>query len=142
MPTKIVYADIQSYLQAIADNPNDSGDIDSAGHKRFWNIPYADFIAKSVPGEDCNGQPISIVGKLPTSPNVDPSVCPFYQALVNPKGWCNKGQMPKFGPASALITDPRYTVSVKKPDGSTVNMNGQDIMNNIESWLKSGLPEK
>jgi hypothetical protein len=142
MPSKVAFADIQAYLQAIADNPNNSGDVDQAGHKRFWNVSYADFVSKVVPNETCNGHPISIVGKAAGSPNVDPTQCPFYQALVNSTGWCNKGQMPKFGPAADFITAANFSIPVKQPDGSSVTMTGQQIRANIEWWLTNGLPEE
>jgi hypothetical protein len=142
MAPKVVFADIQAYLQAIADNPNNAGDVDQSNHQRFWNVPYLDFISKSVPGENCNNQPIPIVGRTPNSPNVDPTKCPFYQALISPTGWCNKGQMPKHGPPNAFITDPGYVIAVKKADGSSVSMKGQEIRDEIEWWLTHGIPEK
>jgi hypothetical protein len=138
-PTKtVVFADIQAYLDAIADNPDDNGKADKANHGRFWQTTYQDFISTTVPGENCHGAKIPIVGKTPGSPNVDPLQCPFYQALKGPSGWCNKGQMPKNGPAKAFITDPAYKVTLK--DGTIVT--GAEIQANIESWLGNGLQEK
>jgi hypothetical protein len=135
---KVIFADVQAYLDAIADNPDDNGNADNANHGRFWRTTYQDFISGPVPGENCHGAPIPIVGRVPGSPNVDPLQCPFYQAIKNPSGWCNKGQMPKNGPPKAFITDASYKVTLK--DGTVVT--GAEIQANIESWLKTGLSEK
>jgi hypothetical protein len=135
---KVVFADIQEYLEAIANNPADNGDVDQSNHGRFWQMSYQDFTSKPLPGEDCNGSPIPIVNKTTASPNVDPAQCPFFQALTNAAGWCNKGQMPKNGPPAAFITDSNYKVKLK--NNSTIT--GSEIKANIEWWLTHGLPEK
>jgi hypothetical protein len=127
---RIVFADIQAYLDAIADNPDDAGDIDSSRHGRFWQVAHKDFISGTVPGENCAGTAIPIVDK-------DAARCPFYQALTNPSGWCNKGQMPKNGPARAFITSANYKVKLK--DGSTVT--GREIDDNVVWWLTNGMPD-
>jgi hypothetical protein len=50
--------------------------------------------------------------------------------------------MPKHGPPNAFITDPGYVIAVKKADGSSVSMKGQEIRDEIEWWLTHGIPEK
>jgi hypothetical protein len=125
---KIVYSDIQAYLEAIANNPNDERSVDDSNHQRFWKKPYDQFIHDSVPNEDCNGAPIPIVNK-------DPNQCPFYQALVNKTGWCSKQQMPRKGP---FITDQDYTV--KLANGASIK--GSEIDANIIWWLTHEMPEK
>jgi hypothetical protein len=134
---KVVYADIQAYLDAIADNPDDNSKADNANHGRFWQMKYQDFVSGTVPGENCHGALIPITGKVAGSPNVDPLQCPFYQALKNSSGWCSKGQMPKNGPPKAFITDPAYKVTLK--NGQVIT--GAEIQANIETWLSNGLPE-
>ncbi len=141
MPSQVTFRDVQSYLDAIADNPVDNGDIDSSNHQRFWNSPYKTFLTMTVPGENCNGQPIPVVGALDANGNANLAQCPFYQALVGPTGWCNKGQMPRTGPPQAFITDPGCSVQVTKADGTKATMTGQQIRSNIEWWLTHGLPE-
>jgi hypothetical protein len=128
MPTAgVVYKDIQAYLDAIADNPNNKRDVANSGHDRFWKVPYQQFISNVVPNEVCAGKAIKIV-------DPDPSKCPFYQSIKNPSGWCNTGQMPKKGP---FITDPGYTVTLK--DGSTIT--GAKIDEQIVWWLTNNMPE-
>jgi len=126
-PNRINYAVIQSYLEAIANNPADKGDVDLSSHGRFWQVPYQQFVNGQVPDEACNEQPIPITDR-------DPAKCPFYQTLKNPTGWCNLKQMPLKGP---FITDPGYTV--KLADGTTIS--GQDIDANIVWWLTNNMPE-
>jgi hypothetical protein len=139
-PTKtpILFADIQAYLDAIADNPNNTGDVESSNHRRFWQTTYLEFTTGSVPLETCNNAPIPIVGKVAGNPNVDPAQCPFFQALTSPTGWCNKGTMPKFGPPTSFITDQNYKITLK--DGTVLT--GTQIQDNITWWLGHGLPEK
>jgi hypothetical protein len=123
----VIWADIQAYLDAIADHPGNQGDIESASHGRFWNVDYNTFMVGTVPHEDCNGSAI---------PNVDhdPKKNPLYQALINGKGWCQLGQMPLSGP---FITDRGYVATLK--DGSTIS--GADIASNILAWITNGMPE-
>jgi hypothetical protein len=125
--SKVTYADIQAYLEAIANNPNNNRDTDSSGHGRFWNVPYNQFINGTVPNEDCNGNAIRIV-------DPDPAKCPLYQALKGATGWCNSGQMPMKGP---YITAPGYCV--KLADGT--NVSGAEIDANLVWWLTIGMPE-
>ena len=107
----IVYADIQAYLEAIADNPDDRNNVDFSRHGRFWTKTRDQFVSDTVPGEACGGQPIPIVDQ-------DPAKCPFFIALTSRTGFCNLGQMPRGGPAKAFITDPNYKVTLK--DGTTI----------------------
>ena len=125
--TRITYANIQNYLEAIANNPADKRDVDNSSHGRFWNVPYAKFITGTVPNELCAGNLIKIV-------DPDPSKCSFYQSLVNSAGWCSSQQMPKKGP---FVTDPGYKVTLA--DGSV--MTGAEIDANIVWWLTNGMPE-
>jgi hypothetical protein len=127
MASKVKYSDIQMYLEAIANNPNDKRQVDKSNHGRFWKKTYAQFKNDAVPGEDCNGAPIPIV-------NSDPKKCALYQALVSDAGICDKKQMPRGGP---FITDDGYTV---KLSNGTV-MKGSDINANIVWWLTNGMPE-
>jgi hypothetical protein len=125
--THITYADIQAYLEAIADNPNNTRNVDNSSHRRFWNVPYQQFVTGNVPNERCNGNPIPIV-------NRDPNLCPFYQSLKNSSGWCNLSQMPRRGP---YITDPGYKVTLRS--GRVIT--GAEIDANIVWWLTNGMPE-
>jgi hypothetical protein len=125
---KITYADIQMYLEAIANNPNNRRDTDSSGHGRFWNVSYNQFVQGTIPNEDCSGQPIPIL-------DPDPAKCPLYQALKAPNGWCNGGQMPMKGP---YITAAGYAVKLS----NGVSIPGADIDANIVWWLTNGMPEK
>jgi hypothetical protein len=138
MAPRVVFADIQAYLDAIADNPDDISDVGGSRHRRFWQVSYQQFITGIVPNEICNNAPIPILNKDPTQPNVDPAHCPLFQALTNPSGWCTPvglGQMPKNGP---FITDANYSVTLK----NNTTISGQDIIANIRWWLTNGLPEK
>lgn len=123
----VSFANIQSYLDAIADNPNNTRNVDDAGHARFWRVTYNEFITGLVPNEFCKGADIPIV-------NADPSQCAFFQALVTPSGWCNMRQMPRGGP---MITDAGYAVTAA--DGMTYT--GAEIEANIRWWLTNGMPE-
>ena len=125
----ISYDDIVLYLEAIANNPLDKASVDAADHGRFWKgLTRDQFVTGLVPQVDCNGAPIPIV-------NADPAQCPFYQALVNKTGWCQKSQMPKRGP---WITDPGYSVTL----AGGVQIAGTDIAANIEWWLRNNMPAK
>jgi hypothetical protein len=125
---QVTFADIQMYLEAIANNPNDKRKVDNSSHGRFWNTSYQNFTTGTVPSEDCNGNPIPIVDK-------NPAQCAFYQALKGRSGWCQLGQMPKGGP---FITDAGY--SVKLTNGIVIS--GADIDANIVWWLTHNMPEK
>jgi hypothetical protein len=145
MPAKVVFSDIQAYLDAISNNPNALGNVDESPHGRFWNVAYAQFTSGTLSTDQpkllCGSQPISIVGRTEGSLSVDPANCPFYQALIQATGTCQKGQMPKFGPSSAFITDRNYTVTVRRKDGTESQMTGAEIRENIEWWLTHDLPE-
>ena len=125
---RVVFSDIQMYLEAIANNPKDKRKVDNSGHGRFWNVSYAQFTTGTIPNEDCNGASIPIVNKNPTQ-------CAFYQALKGKSGWCQLGQMPQAGP---FITDAGYSVQLS--NGTTIS--GADIDANIVWWLTNNLPEK
>ena len=135
MPTTIVYADIQNYLNAIANKANNQ--IGDSPHGAWWLTPdgtsplsYNDFKTGQIPNVD--------------SVNIMDSGTPlqsaFYVILTNPNGYQgnNQGpynQMPDGGP---YITDAGYTATL--PDGTTIS--GAQIQANIELWLSNGFPEK
>ena len=123
----VKFADIVMYLEAIADKGK--RDAGGANHDRFWNgVTRDQFVAGTVPNEDCNGAPIPIV-------NSDPAQCALFQVLVNtPVGWCNKGQMPRGG--GPWITDAGYQVTLSNAQVIT----GADIRTNLEWWLRNGMP--
>ena len=123
----VSYADIQSYLEAIANNPANQRQVDDSAHGRFWNVSYAQFTTGNVPDERCHGAAIPIV-------NADPAKCAFYQSLKAPTGFCNLAQMPKRGP---FITSPGYQVTL----ANGVVMTGGQIDDNIVWWLTNGMPE-
>lgn len=58
---RIVYADIQAYLDAIANKA--VNDIGNSPHDRFWNVTYDEFINGTVPHVKCNGQPIPLINQ-------------------------------------------------------------------------------
>lgn len=123
----VTFSDIVMYLEAIANNPADIKNVDDSNHGRFWQgVTRDQFVAGTVPNEDCNGAPIPIV-------NSDPAQCPLFQALTNATGWCNKGQMPRRGP---WITDPGYTVKL----GNGAVMKGTDIIDNLKWWITHNMP--
>jgi hypothetical protein len=122
---RVTYADIQAYLDAIADKA--VNDVAFSSHDRFWRVPYKQFITGTVPGEKCGGLPIPIVNSSPAS-------CPLYEALTSPTGWCKLGRMPLGGP---FITDPGYSVTLK--DGTTIS--GSQIDADIVWWLTNKMPE-
>jgi hypothetical protein len=72
--SRVSYSDIQAYLEAVADDPDNKRSVDNSAHERFWNVPYAQFVNGTVPNESCNGSAIPIANK-------DPNKCSFYQAL-------------------------------------------------------------
>jgi hypothetical protein len=125
--SQVNFTDIQAYLEAIANNPQDVRDVDNASHGRFWRVSHAQFLAGMIPHQTCNGAPISIV-------DADPGKCSFYQALIGRSGFCLRGQMPKMGP---FITDAGYRVTLA--DGQTLP--GTQIDSNIVWWLTNGMPE-
>lgn len=131
MATTINYADIQNYLNAIADL---SGVIAGSPHKIFWDIPYGSFISTNVPRAKCNGNPVLIMNNNKVDPALDPLMSPFYRILIDPAGFCGNPQMPDGGP---MITEAGYSVNL--PDGSVIT--GAQIQTNIESWLSNGFPE-
>ena len=116
MPTTIVYADIQNYLNAIANKANNP--ISDSPHGAWWLTPdgtsplsYNDFKTGQVPNVD--------------SVNIMDSGTPlqsaFYVILTNPNGYQGKNkrpynQMPDGGP---YITDAGYTATL--PDGTTIS---------------------
>ena len=126
-PSRVSFSDIQAYLEAIADDPDNKKSVDNSAHERFWNVPYAQFVNGTVPNENCNGSAIPIANK-------DPNKCSFYQALKSASGWCNLSQMPQRGP---YITDPGYKVTLK--NGTMIS--GAQIDANIVWWLTNGMPE-
>lgn len=124
MSQNINYRDIQMYLNAIAGNA--LGDMDNSPHARFWQIPYDSFINGNVPNTKCNAQDIPLINKN------DPINSAFL--LILKSTWCNKRQMPDGGP---LITEVDYAVTLE--DGTIIS--GQQIQDNIASWLVNGFPE-
>lgn len=124
--TNVSFQDIKLYLNAVADKA--ANDIGNSPHDRFWNIAYADFINGVVPHVKCNGNPIPLIDKT------DPVKSAFYTIMVDAMGFCQKRQMPGGGP---FVTDNNYQLTL--PDGSTVT--GQQILDNIKSWLLNGFPE-
>jgi hypothetical protein len=132
--TTIAFSDIKIYLDAIAAKTG----IDMGGtpHNSFWNIPYANFVTGNIPHVKCNGNPIPIINRIvdPATGIADPLKSSFYLILIAPNGFCGKRQMPDGGP---YITDANYQITL--PDGSTLT--GQQVQDNIKSWLLNGLPE-
>jgi hypothetical protein len=126
----IVYADIQAYLDAIADKA--TNDIGNSPHKRFWQVPYDTFIHGTVPAVKSSGDPIPVGQPIPIIDQANPINSAFFTILTGK--FAGKRQMPGGGP---LITDAGYQVTV---GGKTVK--GQQIHDDIASWLKNGFPEK
>ena len=132
MPTNITFAKVQSYLDAIADNP-DNNPIDASPHGRFWSGKTRDeFVASNIPNVTCHGAPIPAIDQsnLPDSANESP----FFLILTNTDGFCQKRQMPGGGP---FITDPNYQVTLA--DGTIVT--GEQIQTDLKEWLSNGFPE-
>lgn len=128
---KIVFADIQAYLDGIADNAN--GDVDQRSpHKRFWKVAYTDFVNGDIPNVTSSGAPIPPGKPIPIINKVDPVNSSFFAILL--AGFAGKLQMPDGGP---LITDPGYQITV---GGKSVT--GTQIKTDIQSWLANGFPEK
>ena len=126
---KIVFADIKSYLDAIADNV--VGNTDESPHKRFWNVTYAEFVNGNIPGVTSSGSPIAAGQSIPIINKADPKNSSFFAILKG--SFAGKPQMPDGGP---LITDQGFQVTV---GGKTVT--GTEIQANIQSWLENGFPE-
>ena len=127
----IVYADIQAYLDAIADKA--TNDIANSPHKRFWQVPYATFINGTIPGGvKSSGPPISVGQPIPIIDKANPVNSAFFAILTGK--FAGKRQMPGGGP---LITDQGYQVTV-----GDKTVTGQQIQTNITSWLNNGFPEK
>ena len=127
----IVFADIQAYLDAIADHA--TNDIDGSPHKRFWSGKYTDFINGTIPGVTSSGSPIPVGQPVPIIDKTTPLNSPFF--LILKAGFAGKRQMPGGGP---LITSAGYQVTTAA--GKTVT--GQQIQDDIASWLTNGFPEK
>jgi len=126
MPTHIKYAQIQSYLDAIAAKAN--LDVEDSNHKSFWKVSYNDFVNGVVPGITCQGNPIPLIDKQ------DPGNSAFYLVLTGDKKFCSKPQMPKTGP---FVTDPNYSVTLA--NGTAVT--GAQILADIHDWLTNGFPQ-
>jgi hypothetical protein len=127
MPT-ITYADILSYLDAIAAKANNP--VSDAPHGVWWSgLGYTDFLSFQVMG----------VNVMDTN---NPLQSPFYVILTNPQGSSSFSQMPgalgTTPPPGPFITDAGYTATLA--DGTTIS--GTDIQQNIQSWLNNGYPEK
>jgi hypothetical protein len=114
----IRFTDVKKYLDAIADKSK--GDIDSSPHGAFWQTDYKSFIGGTAAG-------VSIID------TANPVNSAFYVILT--KGFAGNDQMPA-GPGGPYITDPGYTVTI---DGATVT--GQQISDNLKTWLQNGYPE-
>jgi hypothetical protein len=130
--TDITFSDIKIYLDAIL---NKTGLVGNP-HQSFWNIPYIDFVTGNIPHVKCNGNPIPIINRTidPVTGKPDPLKSPFYLILIDPNGFCEKPQMPAGGP---FITEANYQITL--PDGNVLT--GQQIQDNIKSWLSNGFPE-
>jgi hypothetical protein len=131
MPTNITFSRIQSYLDAIADNPSNVGDIDISPHGRFWRVSHDDFVKGVVPGGqqvECQNKPTPIIDSN------NPAQSPFYLILTASNGFCNMPRMPKGGP---FITDSDYQVTLA--DGTTVT--GAQIQRDLLEWLTNGFPQ-
>ena len=125
----ISYNRVIEYLSAIA--AKGSRDVEDSPHGNFWaNLSYEDFIALSVPGVTCQGNPIPLIDRsdLPTSA----ANSPLYLILTN--SYCSKGKMPLDGP---FITDADYQVTLR--DGTSVS--GAQIQQDLLDWLNAGFPE-
>jgi hypothetical protein len=121
---KMTFARVQAYLDAIANKANLS--IDGSPHGTFWKVSYQQFVQGLVPGVKCNGQDIPLIN----------AASPLQTAfrLILGGDFCKKGQMPDGGP---FVTDAGYSVTLA--DGSQVT--GQQILADIDSWLRNGFPE-
>ena len=131
MPTNMTFAKVQAYLNAIADNPNNTMSINGSPHGRFWNVSYELFTTGNVPGGDlvqCNNAPIPIIDRN------HPEQSPFFLILSSAAGFCNISQMPLGGP---YITDADYQVTLA--DGEVVT--GQQIAADLFSWLTNHYPK-
>jgi hypothetical protein len=127
MPAKIVYADILSYLDAIAKKANNP--VSGAPHGVWWSgLSYTDFLSANVLGQN-------------VIDTTTPLQSAFYVILTNPSGSQGISQMPgaESPPPAAgpFITDANYTATLA--DGTTIS--GAQIQQNIESWLNNGYPE-
>ena len=71
---------------------------------------------------------------MPILDHAKPLDSPFFLILINPDGWCDLPQMPEGGP---FITDSGYFVTLQ----NGTDITGQEIRDNIASWLSSGFPE-
>jgi len=122
MATTMTFAQIKTYLDAIADNAN--GDISISPHDRFWNVSYHDFTTGDVPGvTDSGGRPVPIIN---TS---HPDQSSFYQVLLG--RWQGFNQMPSGGP---VVKDTTYTIA-------GTNVPGTKILADILDWLNNSYPE-
>jgi hypothetical protein len=127
----MTYAKVQQYLDAIADQA--LLDVSNAPHGRFWKIGYQEFVAGFVPDNNendgkmkCEGKPVPIIDQQ------KPEDTPFLNILRGK--WCQKDQMPDAGP---FITDEGFTVTL----GDGTQVTGQQIQDDILSWLSNGFPE-
>ena len=131
MPTTIVYADIQNYLNAIAKQPPANNPISGSPHGAWWLNPdgsplkYTDFLSGQIPN----------VGSVNIMDSGTPLQSAFYVILTNTNGCQGFPQMPGGGP---FITDAGYTVTLS--DGTKIT--GATIQANMESWLTNKFPEK
>ena len=128
MPTTITYANILSYLDAIASKANNP--VSDAPHGVWWSgLSYQDFLSANVLGQN-------------VIDTTTPLQSAFYVILTNPNGSQGISQMPGAEspppPAGPFITDANYTATLA--DGTTIS--GAQIQANIESWLANGYPEK
>jgi hypothetical protein len=120
----MTYAKVQAYLDAIANKANLS--VDDAPHGAFWRVSYQQFVAGIVPGVQCKGADIPLIN---TGTPLDTA---FRVILAG--DFCNKGQMPDGGP---FVTDNGYSITL----GDGTQVTGQQILDDIDSWLRNGYPE-
>jgi hypothetical protein len=126
MPTTIRYADILTYLDAIATKANNP--VADAPHGQWWSgLSYQQFLSANVLG----------VNVMDTD---TPLQSAFYVILTSQSGYQGNPQMPgsiTSKPAGPFITDSGYTATLS--DGTTIT--GAEIQANMESWLSNGFPE-
>ena len=102
----IKFSRLQEYLDLVASA---GGESTAAPHGRFW-ATHASLTDKPLPRPKCQGQPIFAIKYLnPEHTRVDADNSPLFIILTDARGFCQKPQMPPFGP---LITDAGYQITL------------------------------